>query len=145
MRSLTIFIFTLVLAVGCSDTANTDTQPATSPAPASQSSPATERGGTITVADESWTIAKFGQCDSYPGDIVHIWGQSTDDPPVEITIDYGGPNSAKIGEEYPPKWQTEPDTLKVQIDGRRIQGSATFFRHANGQKEFAQGSFEMNC
>lgn len=146
MRSLTIFIFTLLLAAGCSDAADTGSKQATSSEPAAQSPPATNRGGTITVGKETWTISPMRQCSIYPGGIVNIWGYAADDPELEIVIDYGGPNQVRIGNDGPNVvWQAERDTLEIQIDGQRVLGTATFSRYAGGTKETARGSIEVNC
>ncbi len=140
MRESVSLIFILTVVMGCSD-ANDANDINVEQASSSN----TQRNGSISVGDESWTISVLKQCSIYPGGIVNIWGLTDSEPSHEVIMDFGGPTGVKIGEAYPPLWQAEKETLEIQINGSRLEGTATFFRYAAGTKEVAQGSFEINC
>ena len=79
-----------------------------------------------------------------------IAGHTADDPAVEIVIDrYGdgaGEGGVRIGPETGDNsWHAMPDTLKFEIDGKRVRGSATFNRYFTGIGDSAEGSFDVNC
>lgn len=139
MRILLALLFTVTLTAGCGDSADTSSEQVPSPA-------ATERRGTITVGEETWTISPMRQCSIYPGGIVSISGYAARDPDLEIVIDYGGPNQVRIGNDGPNVvWQAERDTLEIRIEGQHVQGSATFSRYAGGTRESAPGTIDVNC
>jgi hypothetical protein len=115
----------------------------TTPAPASAGS---DRGGTITVGDDSWTIVPAIQCSVYPGNVVSIAGHAAGDSSIEIVIDYGGPTGASVvGEGSSVSWQAIRDTIRMQIDGRHVQGTAMFSKYTSGAGETRQGSFDVTC
>lgn len=105
-----------------------------------------EPGGTFTVGDESWTVVPSMQCSIYPGNVVNIAGHAAENPDLEIVIDWGGPNGARIAEsDSGPGWHAVRDTLTIEIDGPIVRGSATFSENSFGTGERAEGSFEVRC
>jgi hypothetical protein len=117
-----------------------------SASPVASQSAGQQRGGTITVGEESWTIVPSISCSVYPGDVVHIAGHAEENAELEIVIDWGGPNQARIAEsDSGPGWHAIRDTLAVQVDGKTVKGSATFSEYFGGAGERADGSFEVNC
>jgi hypothetical protein len=147
MRILVTLASALILAIaGCSSDDNSDDAGKAAPAETSQSSPAGERGGTITVGEESWTIVPSIQCSIYPGNVVSIAGHAAGDPSLEIVIDYGGPSGVRIGDGGSEvSWNAIRDTIKIEIDGTHVTGTATFSTGAGGSGESAPGSFDVNC
>ena len=134
----------LVMSIaGCSgpDSGNSD-----SASPAASQSAGQQRGGTITVGEESWTIVPSISCSIYPGNIVNIAGHAAENAEMEIVIDWGGPNQVTIAEhDSAAGWYADRETLVVQVDGKTVKGSATFGEHFGGRGEQAEGSFEVNC
>lgn len=129
---------------GC-DPANTDTSGDTAAATADQTN-GSPRGGTFTVGDESWAIVPATQCSVYPGNVVNIAGHAAGNPELEIIIDWGGPNQARVAEsDSGPGWHAIRDTLKVEVNGKAVRGTATFSEYATGTGKTAEGSFEVNC
>ena len=118
-----------------------------SASPAASQSTGQQRGGTITVAEESWTIVPSISCSVYPGNVVNIAGHAAENSELEIVIDWGGPNQARIIAESDsgPGWHAIGDTLDVQVDGKTVKGSATFSEYFGGTGDRAEGSFEVNC
>lgn len=111
-----------------------------------QESPGISRGGTMTVGDQIWTIVPSTQCSIYPGNVVSIAGHAAEDPSLEIVIDFGGPTGASIGNESTAvSWIALRDTLKIEIDGNRIRGTATFNQYVTGTGLSAEGSFDVTC
>lgn len=107
---------------------------------------ADKRGGTLTVGEESWTFVPSIQCSVYPGPVVSIAGHAEGNPSLEIIIDYGGPNQARIAEsDSGPGWHAVRETLDVQIDGKRVSGTATFTEYSTGTGAQAEGSFDIQC
>lgn len=112
------------------------------------SAPAPQRGGTITVGETTWTIVPATQCSIYPGNVVSIAGHAANDPDLEIIIDrFGeGKGGVRIGSETGDNsWHAMPDTLKFEIDGKRVRGSATFNRYFTGTGNSTMGSYDINC
>jgi hypothetical protein len=107
------------------------------------------RGGTFAVGDDSWTFVPSIQCSVYPGNVVSIAGHAAEDPSLEIVIDYDaerGPVGARIGDDGSAvSWHAMPDTLRFEIDGRRVRGVATFNVYWTGAGESAPGSFDIHC
>ena len=130
--------------VGCGSGKDANSEQAQSAA-AGGAAPAAERGGTITVGEVSWALIPAIQCSVYPGDVVNIAGHAASDPELEIAIDYNGPTGVRIGGEGGLSWYAMKDTLNVQIDGKRVQGSATFNTDFSGAGQSAAGSFDVNC
>ena len=117
-----------------------------SAATATSQSAGQQRGGTITVGEESWTIVPSISCSIYPGNIVNIAGHAAENTELEIVIDWGGPNQVRIAEhDSAPGWYADRETLDVQVDGKTVKGSATFGEHFGGRGQQAEGSFEVNC
>lgn len=105
-----------------------------------------EPGGTFIVGDESWTVVPSLQCSIYPGNIVSIAGHAAENPDLEVVIDWGGPNGARIAEsDSGPGWHAVRDTLTIEIDGSVVRGRATFSDNSFGTGERAEGSFEVRC
>jgi len=133
------------LLAGCGADNNVGGEQAQSAANGGQSSPATQRGGTIMVGDTSWEIVPAIQCSVYPGEVVNIAGHAGNDPELEIAIDYNGPTAVRIGGEGGISWYAMKDTLKIKIDGKRVQGSATFNTDFSGAGTSAAGTFDVDC
>lgn len=119
---------------------------AAEPAGGSANAPAAaERGGTITVGEDSWTLVPSMQCSVYPGNVVSIAGHAAEDPDLEITIDLGGPDQVVIGSGRDALWHARKDTIEVTIDGKRVQGTAIFTQYSSGTGESREGSFDVSC
>jgi hypothetical protein len=109
-----------------------------------QSTRAVERGGTITVGDQTWTIvAKF--CQVHSQDVVNISGHAAEDPTLEIAIDYGGPNQVVVGSGRDILWRARKETIEIQVEGKHVQGTATFNEGYASGGNSAEGSFDVNC
>ena len=116
-----------------------------SPAAAGQAT-SRERGGTITVGAETWTIVPSISCSVYPGGIVNIAGHAAENPDLEVVIDWGGPDQARIAEsDSGPGWHAIRDTLEIRVDGRKVTGHATFSEFVGVAGNRAEGSFEVDC
>lgn len=138
---IALTIWLLIVATGCDDNRNTETTAAVSVPPKAGN----ERGGTITVGNQTWTFVPAMSCSIYPNGIVNLAGHAAEDPTLEITIDYGGPNQITVGEGREAIWHAMPDTLEIELDGRHVQGTATFNEYLTGTGESAQGLFDINC
>jgi hypothetical protein len=100
----------------------------------------------MTVDGETWTFVPSTQCSVYPGPVVSIAGHAEENPDLEIIIDWGGPNQARIAEsDSGPGWHAVRETLDVQIDGNKVTGSATFSEYYTGTGARAEGSFDIQC
>ena len=110
-----------------------------------QSRAVAKRGGTFTVGKQTWTLVPSTQCSIYPGNVVSIAGHAEEDPSLEIIIDYGGPDGARIGPDSVSGWQAMPETLIIEIDGRHVHGEATFSEFFGGRGDKAEGSFDVDC
>jgi hypothetical protein len=140
-----IFTLASILGViGC-DTKSGGMQ--SSPGDVTATRSASTSNSSVTVGEDSWTFVPSTQCSIYPGNVVSIAGHAAEDPSLEIVIDYGGPTGVTIGTYgREPWWQAVANTMKVEIEGRRmIQGTATFEVYRNGTKETHEGSFEITC
>jgi hypothetical protein len=114
--------------------------------PEEQADATVDRGGTLTVGAETWTIVPAIQCSVFPGNVISIAGHAAEDPSLEIVIDYGGPTGVRIGDEGTgTSWFGVRDTIQVDIDGKTIRGTATFSDSSSGTGESQPGSFEVNC
>ena len=144
MRTLIIVSLTLFLIAACGG-GEQAASPAPSGAEKPQSSQVAERGGTIQVGDQSFVlVAKF--CSVYPGPIVNIAGHAKDDPSLEIVFDHGGPDQIVIGSGGGETlWHAMKSTMKVEVDGKAVSGTATFNKDMNGLGESAEGSFDLRC
>jgi len=103
-----------------------------------------ERRGTVTVGEDSWILVPSVQCSIYPGNIVSIAGHAAEDESLQLVIDYGGPTGVRVG-DGPDAWHAQPESIKVHIEGKRIQGTATFFRYSGSPDDTRQGSFDVSC
>ncbi len=136
-------VLAVISIAGCS---GPDTGNGGSTSPAASQSTGQQRSGTITVGEESWTIVPSISCSVYPGNVVNIAGHAAENSELEIVIDWGGPNHARIAEsDSGPGWHAIRNTLDVQVDGKTVKGSATFSEYFGGAGEQAEGSFEVNC
>jgi hypothetical protein len=144
MRVIESAAVLLVMSItGCSgpDSGNGD-----SASSAASQSAGQQRGGIIIVGEEAWTIVPSISCSVYPGNVVHIAGHGENNTELEIVIDWGGPNQARIAEsDAGPGWHAIRDTLDVQVDGKTVKGSATFSEYFGGAGDRAEGSFEVSC
>ena len=137
-------IATLLVSCGSSDDM-TDPSEQTAAGTPQQADPPGERGGTITVGGHTWQLVPSIQCSVYPGEVVSIAGHAASDPDLEIVIDYNGPTGVRIGGEGPLGWYAMVDTLKINVDGKRVSGSATFNTDSAGVGRTAPGEFDVNC
>jgi ethanolamine utilization microcompartment shell protein EutL len=129
------------MATGCGGDGQAGGDSANASTPA-----ASERGGTIVVGDDSWTIVPAIQCSVYPGNVVSIAGHAAGDSSIEIVIDYGGPTGASVvGEGTSVSWHAIRDTIRIQIDGAHVQGTAMFSKYTSGAGQTRQGSFDVTC
>ena len=141
MQKSLVVLLTLSLA-GCGDS---DAGQDATPEAGAQPTPTTQRGGTITVGGSSWTIVPATQCSVYSGSVVNIAGHAAEDESLEIVIDYGGPNQVRIGEGSGAIWHAVPGSIEMQIEGRRVTGSANFTEQFGGAGTPATGSWDVGC
>ena len=76
--------------------------------------------------------------------IVSIAGHAAEDPSMEIALDFGGPTGVRVGEGS-DAWHAQKDSINVQIEGKRVQGTATFFQYSGSPEATQQGSFDVSC
>ena len=152
MKRYLIFLLAIVLLpVGCSENTDTGNNPGATQAerPAAAVAPQkAQRGGEITVGEQTWKIIPSIQCGVYPGDVVAIAGHAESDPDLEIVIDNdpGGRSEVRIGGEGQAiTWYSVKESLQLTINGRQVQGNATFSTGYGGSGESKQGSFKVNC
>lgn len=137
--SIAVLMFAIVAGCGGEGGSAATSTSGNQPAPA-------ERGGTITVGDETWTFVPSTQCSVYPGPVVSIAGHAAEESALEVVIDWGGPNQARIAEtDSGPGWHAMRDTLNVEVDGKRVKGSATFSEYFTGTGKQAEGTFDIQC
>ena len=105
---------------------------------------AAERGGTISIGEHNWNVVPSIQCSVFPGNVVSIAGHAAGDESVEITIDFGGPDGVRVGEGN-DAWHARKETIEKQIEGKRVKGTATFFKYTGKPEDARQGSFEVSC
>jgi len=144
MRNLIMISCVSFLTLAGCGGGDSPSAPAATPAAGGSAAPAAERGGMITVGDQTWDIV-LKSCQVYPGPIVNIWGHAESDPELEITIDYGGPDQVNVGDGRDALWHAVKETLEVQVDGRSVRGTASFSEFFGGAGNTADGSFEVNC
>ena len=141
MRKHLIFaVACAVVAVGCGE----NTEAVSNPGAAQKN----QRGGIVTVGDRTWKIVPSVQCSVYPGDVVAVAGHAESAPDLEIVIDNdpNGRSGVRVGGEgQAVSWYSVPDTLQMTIDGKQVQGSATFSVYLGGAGETAQGTFKVDC
>ena len=140
---VSVLLAAATFLIACDSSPDVGGQQAQSSANSAQ--PAAERGGSIKVGETTWTIVPTIQCAVFPGDVVNIAGHAASDPDLEIVIDYNGPTGVRIGGEGGISWYALQDTLAVKIDGKRVQGTATFNTEMSGTGQSATGIFEVNC
>lgn len=145
MRILITLTCTLaVAAASCTTDDKSNSAETSTPANSTPSTKVVERGGTITVGDETWTIApKF--CQVHSKELVNIAGYSAEDTSMEISIDYGGPYQVTVGNDNDIVWRANKDTIEIQVEGRRVQGTATFNEGYSSGGNTAEGSFDVTC
>ena len=136
MRYLMSLVAVASLLAGCGAETGSEQQPEA----------AVQRGGTLTVGTDTWTIVPAIQCSIYPGGVVSIAGHAAEDPSLEIVIDWCGPTGVRIGQDgSETSWFGTRDTIQMEIDGKTVRGTATFNEYSTGTGESRPGSFEVNC
>ena len=145
MQKLSVLIIILAcMATGCDSGVNS--QEGSSAVADSPAKAETERGGSITVGEQTWTIVMSTQCSIYPGEIINVAGHAAEDPSVEIVIDYNGPDQIRVGGDGEELWYAMMDTLDITIDGRSAaRGIARFSEFLGGSGKQADGSFNFSC
>ena len=99
------------------------------------------------MGDESWTLVPAISCFIHPGGgEVSIAGHAKENPNLEISLDWGGPNSLYVAQSDSAKgWHAVRETLDVRLNERRVTGSATFAEYWTGAGDRVEGSFEFQC
>jgi hypothetical protein len=145
MRILIALMCTLAMAAAsCTSDDNSSGAQTSTAANSTQSTKVTERGGTITVGEETWTIVpQF--CQIHSNELVNISGHAAEDTSLEISIDYGGPNQVVVGSGSDILWRAVKDSIEIQVEGKRVQGTATFNEGYAGSGNSTDGSFDINC
>lgn len=145
MRILITLTWTLAVGTAsCTSDDNSSGAQTSTPANSTQSTQVVERGGTITVGEEIWTIVPK-ICQVHSEDVVNISGHAAEDPSLEIVIDYGGPNQVVIGSGSDILWRAIKDTIEIQVEGRSVRGTASFNQGYAGGGNSAEGLFDVNC
>lgn len=139
-----------ICIAGCSDKDNNENNQANAAASstttAPQAEPASKRGGTITVGDETWSFVPSTQCSVYPGNVVSIAGHAKEDESVEIVIDWGGPVGVRVGQDSTDtSWHAIKDSIAVTIENKRVRGTASFATNSYSTSAVAEGSFDIEC
>ena len=142
-RKLTLLLATIV-AYGCGGGAEPTTSIAT------DSRPSADRGGTITVGDQTWTLVPSMQCSVYPNNQVNIAGHAANDPDFEITVDYYPDGDGPIGVTggsygRAGSWGTQRPTVTFTIEGKHVRGTATFDVITQQGQQTVDGSFSITC
>ena len=151
MKNLGYLSLCLVMSLtGCSDKGDNETNQVStadsSTEAAPQAKPASKRGGTITVGDETWTFVPSTQCSVYPGNVVSIAGHAKEDESVEIVIDWGGPAGVHVGQDSTDtSWHAVKDSIEVTIENKRVLGTASFATTSYSNQAVAEGSFDIEC
>jgi len=110
-----------------------------------------QRGGTITVGEDHWTVVPSIQCSVFPNNVVNIAGHAASDPQLQMVVEYGGPTQIRIGSDNDARdkgaWYAVPETIEITVEGKRVRGTATFVftGHPGGSAESRQGSFDVQC
>lgn len=100
----------------------------------------------ISVGEQTWTIVANIQCSVYPGPLVHVAGHAEGDEQMEITFDYGGPTQISVHDTRTgSQWRASANSMQVNIDGKRVSGTAEFFSNGAGGLQSAEGSFDIQC
>jgi hypothetical protein len=134
-----------VTIVGCGKKDAADTNQASAVA-STTTKPASKRGGTVTVGEDTWTFVPSTQCSVYPGDVVSIAGHAKEDDSVEIVIDWGGPVGVHVGEDgADTSWHALRDSIQVTIDNKHVSGNASFATSSYSTTAVAEGSFNIEC
>ena len=103
------------------------------------------RGGSITLESTTYTLGTFRQCTIFEG-VVNVWGMTSAQPPVEITLDVGGPDQLRIGADgAADAWVADAATLKVSVSGRQVSGTARLSRVVDGVRQTEEASFSIQC
>lgn len=141
------YFWPLVLAAaltvsGCSESGGEET-------PAESSSPqpmvAAKKGGSITVGQQTWTIIASIQCSVYGENMLNIAGHAQEDESLEIVIDLGGPDQVRIVEGRDALWHAVRSSITMQVEGKRVRGTADFTKSINGGGEAVPGKWEVDC
>lgn len=151
-KIVAVFAGSLFVAA-CAESADVNTTDAAKAGPAnvpsSMPAPAPgQRGGSIRVGEQTWTIVPSIQCRVFPGGIVSIAGHAESDPKLEIVIDVDphGPTGVRIGADGGSvSWNTVRETLKIEVKGKQVKGTATFSVYSGGAGERAEGEFRVDC
>lgn len=147
MRVFTILTLTCMFAaVGCSSDAGSGQAGGSS----AQASVNSSRGGTITVAEQRWTLVPSVQCSIYPNRQVNIAGHAQGDASFEITVDYYPDGDGPVGlsgGKYGAvgSWSSVRESMKFEIDGRQFRGTGTFSVTTEQGPKSVAGSFEITC
>lgn len=143
-------VFALALA-GCSENTETGSNAGASQgerAAAASPPQKSQRGGSVTVGDQTWILVPAIQCGVYPGDVVAIAGHAASDPDLEIVIDNdpNGRSGVSIGgDRQAVSWHSTRESLQMKINGKQVQGSATFSTGYGGSGKTEQGTFKVDC
>ena len=135
MNRFAVLIYTFALAVAAVITGNAMAQQP-------------ERGGTISVGEDSWQIVPAIQCRVFPGGIVSIAGHAGSDPDLEIVIDVDphGPTGVRVGGEGGGvSWHSVKGSFDIEVQGKRVRGAGTFSQYYGGAGETRQGEFTVDC
>lgn len=107
---------------------------------------AAQKGGTITIGEQTWNVIPSRQCGIYPGPTVAISGHSAADPSIEIIIDYDPKSNLKgirIGPEMGDQtWNAVRSSVKGEVKDKGFSGTANFRR---GYAEVSPGKFNIDC
>ena len=133
-----------IVATGCTQGENTSSA---RPSPETASG---ARGGTLTVADRTYSVVPSVQCSVYPNNQVNIAGHAAEDESLEVTIDFypdgDGPSGVTLGTDgREGSWFSMRETLQWRIDAQRVSGTATFSEYRGGMGKTAEGSFDISC
>jgi hypothetical protein len=142
MRTMILLTCTVaVTSVSCSSGESSNIEASASN---TESEQRVERGGTITVGDDAWTIVPRS-CQVHNNDLVNISGHAAKDPSLEISIDFGGPDQVVVGSGNDILWRATKETIEIRVEGRRVQGTASFNAGYAAGSGSADGSFDVTC
>lgn len=139
----------VLLLAGCSGGGDADSEGvASSGESVTSAAQQRERGGTVTVGDQSWTFVPSMQCSVYPGNVVAIAGHAESEPETEIVIDHdpGGLKAVRIGSDSGADgWYSLKGSLTFEIEGKQVRGSGDFSSSMGGAGQIVQGEFIIDC
>ena len=145
-------VFAAIVATACGTgeaeaPAGAATSDASSAEVSADAATAAERGGTLEIGDERYTVVPAVQCRVFPGPVAYVAGHVVGDESIEITMDYSPDDGlASVAVTKPDGmrlWWAEDEAVKFEISGQTISGRAAFSSSQGG--DTTEGRFDIRC